>query len=97
MEVSLIAHLEARDGLADDLAAGLCGLAGDVRQEPGNRLFQVYRRRDEPQRFEVVETYADAEAFEAHLAAPHSLKFAVWLKDIAVGGTSELTFLDALP
>lgn len=97
MEVSLIAHLEAHDGLSEKLAAGLCELARDVRSEPGNRLFQVYQRRDAPQRFDVVETYADEDAFKAHMATPHSLKFAGWLKDVAVGGTSTLTFLNALP
>ncbi len=96
MEISLIAHLEARDGVADQLAAGLTDLARHVRQEPGNRLFQVYRHRDEPNRFEVVETYADEKAFADHLAQPHSVAFNAWLAGIAVGGRSELTFLNAL-
>lgn len=97
MEISLIAHLEAKDGEADRLADRLSDLARHVRQEPGNRLFQVYRRRDEPNRFEVVETYADEAAFQSHLAQPHGAAFNDWLKDIAVGGRSTLTFLEALP
>ncbi|MBS1183262.1 MAG: antibiotic biosynthesis monooxygenase [Proteobacteria bacterium] len=97
MEVSLIAHLKARDGEAEHLAARLSDLAFHVRKEPGNRLFQVYRRRDEPNRFDVVEAYADEAAFASHLATPHSAAFNDWLKDIAIGGQSELTFVKALP
>lgn len=96
MEVSLIAHLEAREGLAERLAARLIELAEDVRAEPGNRLFQVYQRRDEPNKFEVVETYVDESAFASHLAQPHSARFSGWLKDLAIGGQSELTFVRAL-
>jgi len=96
VEISLIAHLEARDAEADRLAARLADLARHVRQEPGNRLFQVYRRRDEPNRFDVVEAYADETAFTRHLAEPHSIAFNAWLKDIAVGGESELTFVEAI-
>lgn len=96
MEVSLIAHLEARDGAAGKLADGLTDLARHVREEPGNRLFQVYQRRDEPNRFEVVETYIDEKAFSDHLAQPHSVAFKTFLEGVAVGGQSELTFLNAL-
>ncbi|WP_165790732.1 putative quinol monooxygenase [Pleomorphomonas carboxyditropha] len=96
MEVSLIAHLEAREGKTDQLAARLSDLARHVRKEAGNRLFQVYRRCDEPNRFDVVETYADETAFASHLAEPHSVAFNAWLKDVAVSGKSELTFVEAI-
>ena len=96
MEVSLIAHLEAKEGLGDQLAERLLQHTAAVRGEPGNRLFQVYRHREAPNRFEVVETYADRAAFEGHIAAPHSVAFNAWLAGIAVGGGSSLTFLDAL-
>ena len=96
MEVSLIAHLEARDGAADALADRLALHAVTVRQEPGNRQFQVFRHRDDPRRFDVVETYADEAAFESHIAAPHSLAFNTWLADVAVGGQSTLTFVEAI-
>lgn len=96
MEVSLIAHLEAKDGLGDQLAERLARHTIAVRGEPGNRLFQVFRHRDARNRFEVVETYADRAAFDSHIAAAHSLAFNTWLADIAVGGGSTLTFLDAV-
>ncbi|SCM71363.1 Antibiotic biosynthesis monooxygenase [uncultured Pleomorphomonas sp.] len=96
MEVSLIAHLEAKDGLADALADRLTLHTVKVRQEPGNRQFQVFRHRDEPNRFEVVETYADQAAFESHIVAPHSVSFNAWLADMAVGGQSTLTFVRAI-
>ena len=96
LEVSLIAHLEARDGAADALADRLALHAVKVRQEPGNRQFQVFRHRDDPRRFDVVETYTDEAAFESHIAAPHSLAFNAWLADVAVGGQSTLTFVEAV-
>ena len=96
MEVSLIAHLEAKEGLADALSDRLGQHAFKVRQEPGNRQFQVFRHRDEPNRFEVVETYADEAAFESHMTAPHSIAFNGWLAGVAVGGQSTLTFVKAV-
>lgn len=96
MEVSLIARLEAQEGMGDVLAERLALHSITVRQEPGNRLFQVYRHGDEPNRFDVVETYSDETAFKSHLAAPHSVAFNTWLTGIAVGGQSELTFVRAI-
>ena len=95
MEVSLIAHIEARAGHADELAARLVAHTRDVRAEPGNRLFQVYRRRDAPDRFDIVETYTDEAAFAAHIAAPHSVRFNAWLAGVAAGGGSQLDFVVA--
>lgn len=95
MEISLIAHLEALDGLAEQLDFHLLELAEHVCREPGNRLFQVYRRRDEPNRFEVVETYVDDAAFASHIAQPHSERFKGLLSTLAVGGQSQLTFVRA--
>ncbi|MDR3375565.1 MAG: antibiotic biosynthesis monooxygenase [Ancalomicrobiaceae bacterium] len=95
MEVSLIAHMQALDGRAEQLALGLTDLAEHVRREPGNRLFQVYQRRDEPHRFDVVETYVDEAAFRSHLSQPHSERFKHLLSTLAVGGQSELTFVRA--
>ncbi len=96
MEVSLIAHLTAKEGLGDILADRLALHAIQVRQEPGNRQFQVFRHEDEASRFDVVETYADQGAFQSHISAPHSVTFNQWLSEVAVGGRSGLTFVRSI-
>ena len=64
-----------------------------TRAEPGNLVFSVYRRADEPDRFFVYEIYRDQAAFEAHLAADTGATFNSALKELTVGDGSTLTFL----
>ena len=40
-------------------------------QEPGCRMYQVHRSRQEPRRFFLYEQYDDEKALEAHRASPH--------------------------
>lgn len=42
-----------------------------TRAEPGNVRYLVYRSKEEPRRFVLVEEYADEAAFEAHRGAPY--------------------------
>ena len=42
-----------------------------TRAEPGCRMYQVHRSRQEPRRFFLYEQYDDEKALEAHRASPH--------------------------
>lgn len=42
-----------------------------TRGEPGNLRYLIYRSKEVPRRFVLVEEYADEAAFEVHRAAPY--------------------------
>lgn len=64
-----------------------------VRAEPGNEVFEVYRREEAPDRFFVFERYRDRAAFEAHLGAESGRAFNDALGPLIVESGSALSFL----
>jgi autoinducer 2-degrading protein len=48
-----------------------------ARREPGNRRFDIYRSREDPQRFVFVEAYDSVEAVTKHRDTAH---FNTWLQ-----------------
>jgi quinol monooxygenase YgiN len=95
-QVVLIAEFTALPGRAGEVDALLAGLAVDVRREPGNVLFDCYRRRDNDARFVVYEVYTDRAAFAAHIAADYGAVFNAALRKLIVEPNSVLTFLAPL-
>ena len=94
--IVLTAGFTALPGRADEVDALIRGLAAEVRKEPGNLVFDVYRERRHPDRFLVFEVYADADAFDAHLGAGHGADFNAALEPLIVEEGSRLTFLDTV-
>lgn len=92
-EVVLYAEFTAKPGAAEAVEELLREFAHTVRAEPGNIVFDVYRRADSPERFYVFEIYRDRAAFEDHLAAESGRVFNVALGELIVEAGSELTFL----
>ena len=73
---SLMVQVEVRPELRNDFLAAIAANAeASVRDEPGCLRFDVCSVEDDPHRFVLYELYADADAFEAHRAAPH---FRAW-------------------
>ncbi|WCM56036.1 putative quinol monooxygenase [Microbacterium sp. EF45047] len=91
--VTLFAEFTALRGCTEEVDALLRGLVADVRQEPGNLVFDAYRLTEEPDRFFVFEVYRDRAAFEEHLAAPYGVPFNKRLQELIVEDASQLTFL----
>ena len=89
----LYAEFTARPGREDALAELVRGFAELVRAEPGNLVFSVSRKRDDPAEFFVYEEYVDAEAFTAHVGSDYGVPFNAALAELIVGDGSELTFL----
>jgi quinol monooxygenase YgiN len=89
----LYAEFTARPGTAPDIAHLLREYAAAVRSEPGNIAFDVYRRKEAPDRFFVFEIYRDRAAFEQHLAAEAGRVFNGALTGLIRETASELTFL----
>lgn len=91
--VTLYAEFTARHGRAEEVESLIGSYAGHVRAEPGNVLFDVYRRAEEPDRFVVLEIYRDQEAFDAHLGAEAGRAFNDALLPLIVEPGSRLSFL----
>jgi quinol monooxygenase YgiN len=92
-EVVLYAEFTAKVSADEDVEELLREFAQTVRAEPGNVVFDVYRREDSPERFYVFEIYRNRAAFEEHLSAESGRVFNDALGELIVGAGSELTFL----
>ena len=91
--VVLYAEFTAAPGSADDVEALIQGYAQIVRSEPGNVVFDVYRRAEAPERFFVFEVYRDRAAFDDHLGGEAGRAFNVKLTPKIVEPQSALSFL----
>ncbi|BDZ37532.1 putative quinol monooxygenase [Microbacterium suwonense] len=91
--ITICAEFTARDGSADEVEALIREYARAVRAEPGNLVFDVYRRAEVPDRFLVFEEYADRDAFDGHLAAESGRAFNAALEPRIVEPTSVLSHL----
>lgn len=93
MQKILVAEFTVRPGGETRVAEMVRSLAEQVRNEPGNVLFEVHTRADDPRSYWVYEIYSDDEAFQAHLAAPYGARFNAQLQDLIEEDGSVLTFL----
>jgi quinol monooxygenase YgiN len=95
-QISLIAEFTALPGEGDSVAELLAGLATRVRAEPGNVVFDCFRRLEDPAKFVVYEIYRDKAAFGAHISADYGAVFNASLSKLIVEPHSILTFLTPL-
>jgi quinol monooxygenase YgiN len=89
----LYAEFTAKPGSEDEVGRLISGLAEDVRREPGNTEFTVYRERDNPRKFFVFEQYRDEASFDAHIGAEYGVIFNQQLSSLIEEGESQLTWL----
>ena len=71
MPLILYAEFTAKPGSESQVETLISGLAEDVRREPGNTEFTVYRERDNSRKFFVFEQYRDEPSFDAHIGAEY--------------------------
>ena len=93
MPLILYAEFTAKPDAEAEVARLISGLAGDVRREPGNIEFTVYRERDNPRKFFVFEQYRDEASFDAHIGAEYGVIFNQRLSSLIEEGESQLTWL----
>ena len=93
MPLILYAEFTARPGSESQVETLISGLAQDVRREPGNTEFTVYRERDNPRKFFVFEQYRDEASFTAHITAEYGVVFNQQLSSLIEEGESQLTWL----
>jgi quinol monooxygenase YgiN len=91
--IVLYAEFTAKPNSEAEVARLISRLAGEVRQEPGNSEFTVYRERDNPRKFFVFEEYLDEASFNAHITAEYGVVFNQQLSSLIEEGASQLTFL----
>jgi quinol monooxygenase YgiN len=96
MTRTLYAEFTAKPGHELEVAELISGLARQVREEPGNVVFDVYTRSEAPRCFFVFEVYRDEAAFQEHLAAEYGAPFNAALNELIEEDGSVLSFLDAL-
>ena len=92
-QVALYAEFTAVPGAADTVEGLIGEYAEVVRAEPGNQVFEVYRRREDDHRFVVFEVYRDEAAFEEHLGGEAGGAFNARLQPLIVEPHSVLSFL----
>jgi quinol monooxygenase YgiN len=93
MPVILYAEFTAKPGSESEVETLISGLAEDVRREPGNAEFTVYRERDNPRKFFVFEQYLDEASFDTHINAEYGAVFNGKLGSLIEEGASQLTWL----
>ena len=89
----LYAEFTAKPGSESQVETLISGLAEQVRREPGNTEFTVFRERDNPRKFFVFEQYLDQASFDAHISAEYGLIFNQQLSSLIEEGESQLTWL----
>ena len=89
----LYAEFTAKPGSESQVETLISGLAEQVRREPGNTEFTVFRERDNPRKFFVFEQYLDEASFDAHIGAEYGLVFNQQLSILIEEGESQLTWL----
>jgi quinol monooxygenase YgiN len=89
----LCAEFTALPGQEAVVAELVAALALQVREEPGNVVFDAHCVADEPGRFFVYEVYADQAAFNAHITASYGAAFNAALASLIVEDGSQLTWL----
>lgn len=95
--VALYAEFAAVPGRGHDVERLITAFADVVRSEPGNLVFDVYRKTDAPDHFFVYEIYRDQAAFEAHLGSDSGATFNAELGELILGDGSTLTTLRPVP
>ena len=93
MPMILYAEFTAKPGSESQVETLISGLAEQVRREPGNTEFTVFRERDNPRKFFVFEQYLDEASFDAHISAEYGLIFNQQLSSLIEEGESQLTWL----
>ena len=96
MAIGVIATLKVQDGKGSEFEGVFRDLAGQVRaNEPGNKLYQVFKSRKEANTYVVMEIYEDQAALEAHGKSDH-FKAAGPKLGPTLGGRPDVQYFDSL-
>ena len=89
MAIGIVVRLKTNPGKGPDFEAAFAIQAAGVRaSEPGNKLYQLVRSRQDPDAYVVMELYDDDAALEAHRNAPHMVENRPRMAGLVAPGTS---------
>lgn len=72
MPIGVIARVKIQQGKGGEFERLFAGQAAAVREnEPANSLYRLFRSREDPEAYVVMEIYEDDAALAAHRASPH--------------------------
>lgn len=77
--IFIVFRLGVRPEKRDEFLDGITRYCAQVREEPGNLVFDCHEAIEQPNRFVVVANYRDQAAGEAHVASAHAQAFFRWL------------------
>ena len=96
MSIGVIATVKAQEGKEQEFEKQFLELAAAVRaNEPGNKLYTLFRSRKEKGTYVVLEIYADEDAVNAHRKSDHYRAAGPKLGGV-VSGPPDIHFLDAV-
>ena len=88
MTIGVVAKLKIKAGHQREFETVFGELQAAVRaNEPGNKQYDLFRSKTDPQTYVVMEQYADAAALDAHRKMPH----------MAATGPKLMPLLDGAP
>lgn len=80
--LTVIAHMKAAPGKEAELRRELEALIGPTSQEDGFVNYNLHVSREDSGVFYLYENWESGEKLDAHLAAPHLVRFAGMLGDL---------------
>jgi quinol monooxygenase YgiN len=96
MAIGVVATLKVQDGKGGEFESVFGELAAQVKaNEPGNKLYQVFKSRADANTYVVMEVYADQAALEAHGKSDH-FKAAGPKIGPTLGGRPDIQYFDAI-
>lgn len=96
MAIGVIATLKVQPGKGSEFEAVFKDLAAQVRaNEPGNKLYQVFKSRKDTDTYIVMEIYSDQAALDAHGKSDHFRAAGPKMAPV-MGGRPDVQFFDAV-
>jgi quinol monooxygenase YgiN len=96
MTVGIVATLKVQEGKEAEFEAVFRDLAASVRaNEPGNKLYSVFRSRKDKDTYVVMEMYENNDAIEAHRKAEH-FRAAGPKIGATLAGAPDVAYFDAI-
>ncbi|MGA8210369.1 MAG: putative quinol monooxygenase [Nocardioidaceae bacterium] len=80
--LTVIAHMKAAPGKVDELRKELEALIEPTSQEDGFVNYDLHQSVEDPGAFFLYENWESPEQLDAHLAAPHLVRFADVMGDL---------------
>ena len=96
MTIGLVAFVNIVDGKAAEFETAFSRQCDVVREnEPGNQLYRLFRSRETPGEYVVMEIYDDQAALDAHVNSAHHKASRPIMAPLR-SGPSRVTILDAV-